>query len=534
MMKFRTLKDFIRHHQDNILGVMSRRLGQLPWSPYQEFILKSDEGQSRLRAWVQLLIGALEGQEEAFFKDQEIVGYQRAAAGFASEFSYQIYLHFQNAIWELIGEEARKKRIDIFELWWEIQNLHEVMLKGESIIAASFQRPREELVREKVTYLEEIYEYSKSIIKVLDLEEIVRVTLGKTKNLFRVDVSLLLVRQNGRTEWMHTYSDTTLSHRLRETLEETLHEEVPFFVHMGGDVHRDIHEDGLKLIVTVPIHAHGNSYGALALSNGKIGFEFMQKELELLNQLLHMTAVAVENALMLKEIDQHRRELRFLANKMISIQEEERTRLAADIHDTVSQTLTAIGYKAEVCKEILRRRPQSLSEHLDDLTKRVNEALYQSKELIRQLRPDLIDTMGLVPALKRHISVFMQETGIRVKSRLPKRLDASSEVSITLFRIAQESLMNVYKHARAESAEVSLKRGDGHVALVVTDSGKGFDVRQGDPLTMNGGRFGLLSMKQRVESVGGTLKIDAVAAQGCRVEARIPIKRDKSCPPNSR
>jgi signal transduction histidine kinase len=147
----------------------------------------------------------------------------------------------------------------------------------------------------------------------------------------------------------------------------------------------------------------------------------------------------------------------------------------------------------------------------------------QSKELMASLRPDLIDTMGLVPALKRHIENFAQETGVRVTTRLPKSIQISSEVNMCLFRIAQESLMNIYKHSGAKTAELALRKEDGNAILTISDAGKGYDISQGPPWMKDQNKLGLLSMKERVETVGGTLDIQSKANRGFRVEARIPI-----------
>jgi two-component system sensor histidine kinase DegS len=216
--------------------------------------------------------------------------------------------------------------------------------------------------------------------------------------------------------------------------------------------------------------------------------------------------------------------LRLLTGKIITIQEEERKRLAADIHDTLAQTLTGISYKIQFCKELVKKNPQVLVDQLDGLIRTVHQAIDQSKELISSLRPDLIDTMGLVPALKRHIENFEKETGIRVRTHLPKRVQTPSEVNICLFRVAQEALTNIYKHAETKTAEFQLQKRKDDLILIVTDAGKGFDQARGTAWMKDVTRLGLLSMKERLEALGGTLTIHAGVNHGCRVEARIPLR----------
>ena len=249
----------------------------------------------------------------------------------------------------------------------------------------------------------------------------------------------------------------------------------------------------------------------------------MRNEQELLNQFLYIMAVALENAFMLKEVEQAREALSQLTGKMITIQEEERRRVAGDIHDTLTQALIGISYKIQLCKELMDRKPEMLAGHLDSLLAKIDQAIDQSRNLISSLRPDLIDTMGLVPALERHVDSFSRETGIRVQTCLPGNLELSSEVNICLFRVAQEALMNVYKHAETNEAEVRLRAENGNVLFTVSDKGKGFMLRlRTSP--WQGRRAGSASFPSRSESnrSAADVEIEAGIRQGCSIRVTIP------------
>ena len=515
----------IRNNRDYILGEMTQRLSLLPRCPYQDFMLCTQEGQRRLRTWLDILIRSLEGEREIFFRDEERVGYCRAIQGYTLEFSSQIYLHFQKIVGEIVHEEANTGRLDLGDAWPEIQNLNEILSEGRSIIATSFLKTREELVSEKVTYLQEIYEFTRKIITIFDWQEILGYVLRQVTSFFGVEKSLILLLRDGHVQGVYEYPLGKEGYGIQRLVERTFQEGIALYVDEGKNVHDRIDHSQLKRVVSVPIQAHGNSYGALAMCNTSNGFRFTGKELGLLSQLLYVTAVALENAFMLEEIDQGRQELRFLTSKMITIQEEERKRLASDIHDTLAQVLTGIGYKIQYSKELVRKDPELLIGELDSLIETVNQAIDQSKQLMTSLRPDLIDTMGLVPALKRHIDNFIRETNIQVTARLPRSIRIPSEMNICFFRVAQEALTNIYKHADTEFAGVELKREDGSVILVVEDRGKGFDISQGSYWMKDQNKLGLLSMKERVEAVGGTLVIATAIDEGCRVEAKIPVPK---------
>ncbi len=520
-----SLKLFLYRHKELILQEMRRRLGQLPPSPYQEFILRSKEGQRRLKTWLTLVIRTLEGGKEAFFKDEERVGYYRAVQGFHLDFSFQIHQCFRQILGELLSQEAVRGKIYLMDLWKETQELHEALFKGYSIIATSFLKTREELITEKVTYLQEIYNLTRKLITLLDLQEIVTLTLTQITGFFGVEEGAILIARENQIHGLYTFPPAQETCGIRSLMERVLREGDPLFMEEGREVRREIEHSQLKRVVVIPIQAHGRCYGVLALSNKKRGFKFTGKEMGLLTQLLYIVAVALENALMLEEIEQGRQELRLLTGKMITIQEEERRRLASDIHDTIAQALTAIGYKIQFCKELVSKKPALLIDQLDGLIKTVHQAVDQSKELMSSLRPDLIDTIGLIPALQRHTENFSQETGIRVKARWPKKFPIPSAVNICLFRVVQEALMNVYKHSGAKDAEITLQRTNGKVQLIVADPGKGFDVSQGAPWMKDHNKMGLLSMKERLEAVGGLLEIDTELDRGCRVVAKIPLGR---------
>jgi signal transduction histidine kinase len=460
--------------------------------------------------------------------DQERAGYARAVQGFRIDFSFQIYSIFQQVLWEVLQEEARKGKLRLLNLSDEIHDLNDILFQGYSIIAASFLKTREERITEKVTHLQELYDFTQEIITNLELEEIVSFILRRMKVLFEVEESYLALYRDLRIQGVYSCPAKQEIYAIQSIMEKTMREESSVFMDEEGHIYNEIGQSNLKRVVSIPVQAHGRCYGVLTLHNSTRGFKFTEKELGLLYQFIHIMAIALENAFMLEEIEQGRRELRLLTGKMITIQEEERKRLAADIHDTLAQTLTGINYKIQSCKALFKINPELLMDQFDDLIDTVHHAIDQSRELISSLRPDLIDTMGLVPALKRFFDNFMHETGIRVKTHLLNKIQMPSGGNICLFRVAQEALMNVYKHAKVNTVEVILKKNYGNIILVVDDKGKGFDMSQGAPWIMDQNKLGLLSMKERVEALGGTLVINAEINRGCRIEANIPLNAEAS------
>jgi signal transduction histidine kinase len=524
MISFTDFKDFISHHKDYIIQEMRQRLGALPRSFHRDFILRTKDGQRRLDIWVDLTIKALEGDREPFLKDQDRVGYARATQGTEFEDAFCFYYIFQQIVYEVLKQTVNLKKMNSWNLYEDLHEFHEILLQGYSKIAASYLKTREERVFEKVTHLQELYNFTNEIIATFELEEIAKIILTKMIPLFGAEKDYLAVYRGDQIQGIYSYPAEQEPCQILALMESSWKENVALFVDEKGDVFKEVDLFHLKRIVTVPICSHGHDYGALALVDNKRGFNFTSKELALLYQFVHVAAIAFENVFMLEEIQQRREELHLLTSKMITIQEEERKHLAGDIHDTIAQTLAGISYKMQFCKELARRNSELLIDQLDDLINTVNEATDQSRELISNLRPDLLDTIGLVPALSRFLDNYSKETGIRVSAQLPELVQIIPDIRICLFRIAQEALKNVYKHANTYVAEVILKEKDGNIILIISDQGKGFDMAQGPPGTKNQNKLGLLSMKERVEAAGGTLLIDSRIHGGCRIEAKIPLK----------
>jgi two-component system sensor histidine kinase UhpB len=196
-------------------------------------------------------------------------------------------------------------------------------------------------------------------------------------------------------------------------------------------------------------------------------------------------------------------------------QEEERKRLARDLHDEVNQALTAILLRLQA---VSQDAPPQVAEELAEVRRLVNQAMDELLRLARQLRPTALDDHGLYSAIESQVRRFSSQTGIATDLRTtgePAELDPDSEIAV--FRVAQEALANVARHAGASRVDVELgKLGDGGIELTVRDDGRGFGPNgQGDGLGLNG-------MAERARLVGGELAIDSQPGSGTAVSLRVP------------
>ena len=195
-------------------------------------------------------------------------------------------------------------------------------------------------------------------------------------------------------------------------------------------------------------------------------------------------------------------------------QEEERKRVARDLHDEVNQALTAILLRLEALTHIA---PPRLRDELAETKGLANQAMSELLQLARQLRPTALDDHGFVPAIEEQLRRFKAQYGIDTSLSTDGDLDhLGSDQQLVLYRVTQEALNNIARHAGANSVAVEIARTDGHVDLEVTDDGRGFDVGH----EMRG--LGLDGMAERARLVDGQFAIDAAPGRGTKLKLRVP------------
>lgn len=267
---------------------------------------------------------------------------------------------------------------------------------------------------------------------------------------------------------------------------------------------------GIRAALWVPLLVRERAIGAILVAD-RVGDDprFSDEDLRLAEVFAARAAVAVEMS---------ERVARDSLRRVVAAQELERRRLSRELHDETAQTLTSVLLGLQAIAET-PTSPQALAEtaRLQDIVAR---ALQDVRRLAVELRPKALDDFGLMPALKRLGSGFSEQTGIRVDvesylgdARLP------SEIETALYRIVQESLTNVVKHASASSVSVLVTRKDDSVIAVIEDDGRGFDAKAARP----DAGLGLVGMEERVALLNGTLRVESSEGAGTTIVAEVPL-----------
>jgi PAS domain S-box-containing protein len=252
----------------------------------------------------------------------------------------------------------------------------------------------------------------------------------------------------------------------------------------------------------VPLVIQERVVGMLSLSHRKANY-YTPQHAGLARAIASQAATAIENAQLYEQ-----------AQRLAVL--EERQRLARELHDSVSQALYGIGLGARTARTLLDRDPSRAAEPLDYVLSLAEAALAEMRALIFELRPDSLREEGLVAALVRQAAVLRASHHLEVQTEFGDEPELSFQVKEGLYRIAQEALNNVAKHARASRVCLRLEAGDGQIVLAVEDNGIGFD-----PLGEYPGHMGLHSMHERAEKLGATLALESAPGEGTRLQLRV-------------
>jgi len=248
-----------------------------------------------------------------------------------------------------------------------------------------------------------------------------------------------------------------------------------------------------------------------------------QDEIGLLEEQLNSMAGHLEQAVgQLRTLAEQNRLLAEEAGRGAAL--EERARLARDLHDTVNQQLFVLSLRAAAARKKLEKASGSESPmvtELQALEELSRQAHAQTRELILQLRPTTLEQQGLAPALEEYVKAAAAREGWSFQAEIDPAIRLGGKAGEALFRIAQEALNNVAKHARASAVAVSLDREDGAIRLRLSDDGQGFDRRAGVKPTS----VGLVGMQERVAALGGQLRIKSAPGEGTEIIVTLPWRR---------
>ena len=279
---------------------------------------------------------------------------------------------------------------------------------------------------------------------------------------------------------------------------------------------------GVELLC--PIRSKGNLIGILALGKKQSDSPYSDEETDLLMTMANEAAIAVENASMLDSLKSQQLQVEQLLAQVVLAQEEERNRISVDLHDSVAQWLVATSYRMQTLSHGLSGDEGANARgELADMESTITKSLKELRRVVVGLRPPALDELGLTHALRQSLD-DLKADGLDCKFSqvgTPARLPSSME--ITAYRVVQEALTNIHKHANATKVNLRLQFQEDKLLIEIRDNGQGFDRSQTLGSAISVGHIGLLGMKQRAEMLGGDIKIKTGEGKGTTIILGLPI-----------
>ncbi|MFC2034304.1 histidine kinase N-terminal 7TM domain-containing protein [Chloroflexota bacterium] len=395
--------------------------------------------------------------------------------------------------------------------------------------------------RQTYDYRQMLINFSNKISNVLDLDELADNILEPIVNNMHVnDVALLFpaiesgsfnTRFSLKTESEETpsklklYNDNPIVTWLAnegKVLRQEMIDVIPQFKGLW-EVER-VAIDALGVEMFCPIRSKGKLIGILALGQKQSDTSFSDEEADLLMAMANEAAVVVDNARMLDSLKSQQLQVEQLLAQVVLAQEEERNRISIDLHDGVAQWLVAASYRIQSFSHGLTGKESS--ETRDDLTNMestINKSLKELRRVVIGLRPPALDELGLSHALMQSLE-DLKVDGIECNfSQDGTLVRLPSSMEIAAYRVVQETLSNIRKHAKASKVELYLQFLENNLMVEIRDNGKGFDLSQTLGSAISVGHMGLLGMKQRAEMLGGDIRIKTREGKGTIITLTLPI-----------
>jgi len=216
--------------------------------------------------------------------------------------------------------------------------------------------------------------------------------------------------------------------------------------------------------------------------------------------------------------------LKDLSSEMIRAQEEERKSISRDLHDEIGQTLTAISINLEILNQAVAMSESDISQMVKESSELVVKTIQDIQRFAHDLRPALLDDLGLESAIQSHARGFSDRTGIKVDIAETQNYNKlTTDIETVLYRIFQEGLNNIAKHAQAENVIVELETRKNSIALSISDDGIGFNIKGLDDKAVGKGGLGIKGMRERVKLIGGKLSLTSKQEKGTTIYVEAPI-----------
>jgi len=381
-----------------------------------------------------------------------------------------------------------------------------------------------------VRRLEAIQTVYETVVTNLESPSLIAELLDRIMKVLRADMASVCLLSEDKKHLIHCQSRGDLENSVQEGGDEVGQGLIGSIISQNESVivaDRREHELGnlfdnhqIRGFIGSPLSLDGQVIGVLSLGSHAIG-HFTDEDLHILRLVADRAAIAIERAHLFEELNAANAAMHRLSQRMLEVQEEERRHIARELHDEIGQMLT--GIKLHVQNVPVSPTTQELAIHVQTAESYVDDAIKEVRRLSTGLRPPALDVLGLESAIRECTERMATQAGIQHKVKAENIGRFDHDLEITLFRIAQEALTNVVRHARAKSVCISVQRHRKEVNLTVMDDGIGFNYEAAREKADHGRSYGLRGMEERTILMGGQLSIRSRIGKGTVLKATFAL-----------
>lgn len=392
----------------------------------------------------------------------------------------------------------------------------------------TIQEREKRLRQEAVSRLRTINAIGVNVTRSLDLEQILNSALDKVLEVNQVKMGYIFLVERGTQDLVLTAHrgvpaesveafkrlrmGESLAGRVAQTGEACvvgdLLQEKPLITSLAGKA-------GMRSFVAIPLMSRDRVVGVLNLADTRCG-RFSCQDVECLTSVGTGIGVAIENAYLYHS-------MRYYAQQITRAQEDERARIARELHDDTIQSMIVLSRQLEAQAKADEEVSPVKAQHLRELQRIADDVIQGIRRFSRDLRPSTLDDLGLLPTLEGLAASLTEKDGVLTGLGVTGgRRRLAPEVELVLFRIAQEALNNVKKHAEATQVMINVEFTDSAVTMVVQDNGKGFTIATPAEDLAASGHLGLIGMHERARLLGGTLIIESHPGRGTKLVVTVP------------
>ncbi len=399
------------------------------------------------------------------------------------------------------------------------------------LYALAIQRQRhEETLHRYARRLQHMHTIDRSILSAHSPTEIARAVLDQLQHLMAYEYACITLfnTDHDTAEILAAYANHEVQTEMDHSIPLSLFGLIPAFQDKNGQLVSDICAlspidtymiDGLnplRSFIGVPLICQSRTIGTLALGS-TVANVFKVEDLEVTHEVANQVAIAIQQAQLFAEVQEARTRLRSLSQRLVAVQESERRHIARELHDEIGQTLTGLHLLLAMADRV----PGEYQRHLDNARLLLNDLMARVREMSLDLRPAMLDDLGLLPTLRWHFKRYTTQTSIQVlfkHSGLDRRF--TPEIETAIYRLVQEALTNVARYARVNELTVRIWANQQTLGVQIDDQGVGFDY---ETVLSSNTSSGLAGMRERVLLLGGQFRVRSAPGAGTCLIINVPL-----------